>query len=140
MDYRINNEALIACVVAQIVNKGACNVARLTALIPILLNDDFRKKIVRKNQIIESDFYKVGMSYKELLVSVMNSIIMLIESKCLALTDEELQPLKGNEILCMSMNKSSKRLSNILNDMDQILEYFDNDTIENNYKKFYISL
>ncbi len=140
MDNRLNNEALIACVVAQVVNRGACKVARLAAIMPIVLNDGFRKKIVSNAQMTGRDYYKVGMEYKELLVPVMNSVIMLIEANCVALNNDELSPLEKLQNLCSQMDRSSKRLSRILDDMDSALRYFDSDTIENNYKKLYISL
>lgn len=140
MDNRLNNEALIACVVAQVVNRGVCKVARLTAIVPIVLNDSFRKKIVSNAQMNERDYYKVGMEYKELLVSVMNSVIMLIEANCVTLNNDELSPLEKLQNLCSQMDRSSKRLSRILDDMDSALRYFDSDTIGNNYKKLYISL
>lgn len=140
MDNRLNNEAIIACVVAQVVNRGACKVARLTAIVPIVLNDGFRKKIVRNAQLNERDYYNVGMEYKELLVPVMNSVIMLIEANCMTLNNDELSPLEKSQHLCSRMDRSSERLSRILDDMDYVLRYFDSDTIENNYKKLYISL
>lgn len=140
MDNRLNNEALIACVVAQVVNRGVCKVARLAAIVPILLNDSFRHKIVRNAQMTERDYYKVGMEYKELLVSVMNCVIMLIEANCLALNNDELSPLEKVKFLCLRMDKSSNRLSCILEDLDPVLRYFDDDTIENNYNKLFISL
>lgn len=140
MDIRLNNEALIACVVAQVVSKGSCTVARLTALIPILLNEGFRNKIVRNAQLTDRDCYKVGMEYKELLVPVMNSVIMLIEAKCLVLNNEGLSPIENTKNLCLRMDQSSTRLSRILADLDPVMKYFDGDTIENNYKKLFISL
>ena len=140
MDIRLNNEALIACVVAQVVSKGLCSVARLTALIPILLNEGFRNKIVKNAQLTERDCYKVGMEYKELLVPVMNSVIMLIEAKCLFLNKDGLSPIENTKNLCLRMDKSSKRLSRILADLDPVMKYFDCDTIENNYKKLFICL
>ena len=80
------------------------------------------------------------MEYKELLVPVMNSVIMLIEAKCLVLNNDGLSPIENTKNLCSRMDQSSKRLSCILADLDSVMRYFDGDTIENNYKKLFICL
>lgn len=140
MDIRLNNEALVSCVIAQVVNRSKSKVSRVTALVPMLLNDGFRNKLLKNNSLKLSDFYQVGMEYREMLVCVMNSIIMLVETKCLAIEGDELIPLENNKKLCESMHSSCGRLFRIMRDMNIVMDYFDNDTIVNNYKKFYISL
>lgn len=140
MDHRLNNEALIACVVAQIVSKGACSVPKVAALIPMLLNDRFRDKVAHGKRLSDKDYYTIGMDYRELLVHVMNSIILLIDGKCIILDKGELRPLDRNRELCDSMGDSSKRLTSIINQIDAALDWFANDSMVNNYKKLYISL
>ena len=39
MDYRINNEAIISCVIAQVLKRESCDSLRLSLLVPLLMEN-----------------------------------------------------------------------------------------------------
>lgn len=140
MDRLINNEALISCVIATAIEIRPCSVSLVTALIPVLLNDTVRKKIAAKQSVSNRELQRVGMSYKDLLVPVMNSILILKEGRCLYLDKGMLYPTPLIMGLTSSINNSSRRLTDIISDINIVMEYLTSQDITKTFKKLYISL
>lgn len=140
MDRLINNEALISCIIAAAIEKQVCSVSLVTALVPTLLNDTVRKKIAGNHKISSKELQRVGMSYKDLLIPVMNSILILKEGRCLYVDKGMLCPTPYIMGLTTSINNSSRRLNDILYDLNPVLEYLTRQNITKTFKKLYISL
>lgn len=112
MDYRINNEAIILCVIAQVLKRESCDSLRLSLLIPLLMEN----KTVNNTDLT--------LVYKEYLPIVVNSIIILTQGNIIrngggiiSLTD------KGNEFCNGMLNHScSYRLRAIISEIDTCLE------------------
>ena len=140
MDRLINNEALISCVIATVIELRPCSVSLVTALIPVLLNDTVRKKIAAKQRVSNRELQRVGMSYKDLLVPVMNSILILKEGRCLYIDKGMLYPTPLIMGLTSSINNNSRRLNDIISDINTVMEYLTSQDITKTFKKLYISL
>ena len=112
MDYRINNEAIISCVIAQVLKRESCDSLRLSLLVPLLMEN----KTVNNTELT--------LVYKEYLPIVVNSIIILVQGNIvknragiISLTD------KGNEFCNGMLNYSSSyRLRTIISEIDTCLE------------------
>ena len=46
MDYRINNEAIVGCVIAQVVKHGPYEVPFVTGMVNLLMQDKLRRKVL----------------------------------------------------------------------------------------------
>jgi len=130
MDYRINNEAIISCVIAQILRRGAHEPLQLSLLIPLLM----------ENATINNTI--LTLTYKEYLPIVVNSIVILeqeglvkAENDTVSLTDE------GNT-LCQRMidNPLSHRLEKIISKIDNLLLETQKYTTNELYQKFKVIL
>lgn len=112
MDYRINNEAIISCVIAQVLKRESCDSLRLSLLVPLLMEN----KTVNNTELT--------LVYKEYLPIVVNSFIILVQGNIvknragiISLTD------KGNEFCNDMLNYScSYRLRTIISEIDTCLE------------------
>lgn len=112
MDYRINNEAIISCVIAQVLKRESCDSLRLSLLVPLLM----------ENETVNNT--ELTLVYKEYLPIVVNSIIILVQGNIvknragiISLTD------KGNEFCNGMLNYScSYRLRTIISEIDTCLE------------------
>lgn len=141
MDYRINNEAIVACVIAQVVQRGPYDVPFVTGIVNVLMMDSLRKKALA----IPSDNVKeLGMMFGQLdgdlLGVILNSMAMLIEGGCLERQKGRLALTAVGLELCKEMNDGKcKMLSKILKDIDNVL--FKYDSIDNNslYEQMWIA-
>lgn len=140
MDRLKNNEALISCIIATVIETRPCSVSLVTALVPVLLNDSVRRKIALKQRLANRELQRVGMSYRDFLIPVMNSILILKEGRCLYFDKGMLHPTPYIMGLTTSINNDSRRLNDILSDIDPVLEYLTSQNITKTFKKLYISL
>lgn len=130
MDYRINNEAIISCVIAQVLKRGVCEPLRLSLLTPLLM----------ENATINHTI--LTLTYKEYLPIVVNSIVILeqgsvikVENNTISLTD------KGGDF-CQQITKHplSHRLQTIIGKIDNLLLETQKYTTDELYQKFKIIL
>lgn len=141
MDHRLNNEAFISCVIAKIIEDGEMPVSVLTALVPLLLDDKARHALHLGKTLIRKDTIRIGESYQELLVHIMNSILILTESGCAYLKDENLYPSTPIIGLCSSIQqRKSMRLENIIAEMDASISFVRSMDIISLYHYLKISL
>lgn len=141
MDYRINNEAIVGCIIAQVVKCGPYEVPFVTGIVNLLLQDRLRKKVLA----IPSDRVKelcllFGQLDGELLGVIMNSMTMLIEGRCLERHDDILALTKSGFELCEDMStERSKLLANILKDIDNVLFKYDSIDRDVLYEQMWIA-
>lgn len=130
MDYRINNEAIISCVIAQVLKRGVCEPLRLSLLTPLLM----------ENTAINHTI--LTLTYKEYLPIVLNSIVILeqggvikVENNTILLTDE-------GGVFCQQMTNHSlsHRLQIIISKIDNLLLETQKYTTDELYQKFKIIL
>lgn len=143
MDYRLNNEALIACCISPLIERRSLTVAQITLVLTILLNDSMRRIILTTPRIVidNKKFNKISLSYQELLPYIMNSLVLLIQSGCIILEKDAIKKLPLNSHLSEVIeDRSVGRLRDILNDMETVLDRICSYEISTLYKELNISL
>lgn len=126
MDYRINNEAIVGCVIAQLVKRGPFEVPFVTGIVNLLMQDKLRRKVLATpcDRIQELGML-FGQLDGELLGVILNSMTMLIEGRCLKRNGDTLTLTGTGNELCEEMNtEKSKLLAKILKDIDNVLFKF----------------
>jgi len=127
MDYRINNEAIVSCVIAQVVKHAPYEVPFVTGIVNLLMQDKLRKRVLTTpGESVRELGMLFGQLDGELLGVIMNSMTMLIEGECLERNGDTLT-LTGTGIeLCEEMNDGkSKMLAETLKDIDNVLFKYD---------------
>lgn len=143
MDYRLNNEALIACCISLLIERRSLTVAQITLLLTILLNDGVRRFILTTPRIgyDNKNFNKISLSYQELLPYIMNSLVLLGQSGCINIEKDAIKKLPLNSRLSADIeDRSAGRLRRILNDLEAVLNWICSYEISKLYKELNISL
>ena len=128
MDYRINNEAIISCVIAQILKRGVCEPLRLSLLTSLLMEN-----IAFNNTVLT-------LTYKEYLPIIVNSIVILEQGGIIITENDSVQLTdKGNDF-CQNMinNPLSLRLQKIISKIDNCISETQEYTTDELYLKFKI--
>lgn len=142
MDYRINNEAVIACVIAQVVKRGPYDIPFTIGIVNLLMQESSRNKALEipGNNAKELKML-FGQLNGDLLGVIMNSMTMLIEGGCLKRQNEKLELTASGNELCQDMNnRKSDMLANIMNDVDVVLFKYDSIDLSSLYQQFWIAL
>lgn len=80
MDYRINNEAIVACVIAQVVKRGPYDIPIVVGAVNLLMRKKFRKKALTTSGDNMKELTMIfGQLDGSLLGVILNSMTMLIE-------------------------------------------------------------
>lgn len=126
MDYRLNNEAIVACVAAQVVRRGCHKLPLVVAITNLLMHDAERKKVTKT--VTGNDLTSVVNKIDGgLLTIIMNSLVMLIQGGCMTFGEEELKLTPTGINLCEQMkDRRSKMLSDILRDLPMVMENAEN--------------
>jgi hypothetical protein len=142
MDYRINNEAIIACVIAQVVKRGSYDIPFVIGMVNLLMQKKYRKKALETSGDKAKDLMMIfGQLDGSLLGVIINSMTMLIEGKCLQKESGKLLLTEAGLELCQEMNDNrSKMLSEILTDMNQIIFNYESIDMKSLYQQFWIAL
>lgn len=142
MDYRINNEAIIACVIAQVVKNGPYDIPFVIGVVNLLMQKKYRKKALETSKEDVKNLMMVfGQLDGNLLGVIINSMTMLIEGGCLQKESGKLFLTEVGQKLCQEMNDNrSKMLSEILTDMNQIIFYYESIDMKSLYQQFWIAL
>lgn len=122
MDYRLNNEAIVACVAAQVVRSGCYKLPLVVAITNLLMHDAERKKVTKA---VKSNDQAALVKQIDggLLTIIMNSLIMLIQGGCMTYGEEVLRLTPAGMSLCEHMKDGrSKMLSEILRDLPTVME------------------
>ena len=122
MDYRINNEAVAACVAAQLVRKGCKSLSTIVGLTNLLMHEKERKRLLSTDNEKELSTI-IGQLDGGLLTIIMNSLVLMIQGGCMTFGEGDLSLTQSGISMCELMkDRRSKMLSNILKDMPAIME------------------
>ena len=141
MDYRINNEAIVACVIAQVVKRGPYDIPFVMGVVNLLMQKKYRKKaLLTPGDKVNELTIIFGQLDGSLLGVILNSMTMLLEGECLQKVDGKLVLTDSGQELCQEMiGWESKMLNDVLNDMDQILFKYECVDLKKLYQQFWIA-
>lgn len=141
MDYRINNEAIVACVIAQVVKRGPYDIPFVMGVVNLLMQKKYRKKaLLTPGDKVNELTIIFGQLDGSLLGVILNSMTMLLEGECLQKVDGKLVLTDSGQELCQEMiGGESKMLNDVLNDMDQILFKYECVDLKKLYQQFWIA-
>jgi len=122
MDYKINNEAVAACVAAQLVRNGCKSLSTVVGLTNLLMHEKERKRLLSTDN--EKEIATItGQLDGGLLTIIMNSLVLMIQGGCMTFEEGDLSLTQFGISMCEQMkDRRSKMLSNILRDMPAIME------------------
>lgn len=122
MDYRINNEAVAACVAAQLVRNGCENLSRVVGLTNLLMHEKERKRLLSTDN--EKEIATItGQLDGGLLTIIMNSLVLMIQGGCMTFGEGNLLLTQSGMSMCEQMKDNrSEMLSCILKDLPAIIE------------------
>lgn len=148
MDRIYNNEALVGCVILMLLKDCGMDIARLSVVVPLLVNDKIRRRLSRYREESLSDNIRscyailtLNRIYQEMLVIEINSLVMLsqadlvlIEKEIITLTD------KGIDLVKNMRQVTSLRLKEIMKAQSVIMSHVNKLTTEQLYKAMEIQL
>lgn len=148
MDRIYNNEALVGCVILMLLKDCGMDIARLSVVVPLLVNDKIRSRLSRHREEALSNNIRscyailtLNRIYQEMLVIEINSLVMLsqadlvlIEKEIITLTD------KGTDLVKNMRQVTSLRLKEIMKAQSVIMSHVNKLTTEQLYKAMEIQL
>lgn len=142
MDYRLNNEGIVACVIAQVVSRGSYDTPFVTGMTNLLLQDRIRKKaIATMADQVEELKLLLGQLDGMLFGVIVNSMTMLIEGECLRRAGDRLELTMRGIRLCQNMEDGKcEYLSQMIRDLDRILFKYEAIDICSLYQQYWIAL
>ena len=142
MDYRINNEAIVGCVIARVAERGPYEVPFVTGIVNLLMLPGQRKKALKTDASNIIDLTAIfGQLDGDLLGVIINSITLLLEGGCLQNVENKLVITETGKLLCQDMGDGqSKLLREVLRDMDDILFKFDSIDMTKLYEQMWIAV
>lgn len=122
MDYKINNEAVTACVVAQVVQNGCNRLSAVVGMTNLLMHEKERSKILSTNNVKEITTI-MGQLDGGLLTIIMNSLVMMIQGGCMTFGEGVLMLTQSGKNMCEQMKDGRCRmLSLIMKDMPVVID------------------
>lgn len=148
MDRLYNNEAIVGCVILLLLNSCDMEMARLSIVVPMIINDKLRNRLSRytDNTIVENVKHcyadlPLNRIYQELLIIEINSLVMLSQADLLLVTKDKISLTdNGKEIIKEIRKNNSKRLKRILRAYNLILDRVNQVSTEQLYKSLNIKL
>ncbi len=148
MDRLYNNEAIVGCVILLLLNSCDMEMARLSIVVPMIINDKLRNRLSRHkdNTIAENakQCYAdltLNRIFQELLIIEINSLVMLSQADLLLVTKDKISLTdNGKEIIKEIRKNNSKRLKRILRAYNLILDRVNQVSTEQLYKSLNIKL
>ncbi|MCW4128006.1 hypothetical protein ONT16_07020 [Prevotella copri] len=148
MDRLYNNEAIVGCVILLLLNSCDMEMARLSIVVPMIINDKLRNRLSRytDNTIVENvkQCYAdltLNRIFQELLIIEINSLVMLSQADLLLVTKDKISLTdNGKEIIKEIRKNNSKRLKRILRAYNLILDRVNQVSTEQLYKSLNIKL
>lgn len=148
MDRIYNNEALVGCVILMLLKDCGMDIARLSVVVPLLVNDKIRNRLSRHREEALSNNIRscyailtLNRIYQEMLVIEINSLVMLsqadlvlIEKEIITLTD------KGTDLVKNMRQVTSLRLKEIMKAQSVIMSHVNKLTTKQLYKAMEIQL
>lgn len=121
MDRLYNNEAIVGSVILLLLNDYDMDMARLSIVVPMLINDKIRNRLSKhKDNLIMDDIkhcyadLTLNRIYQEMLIIEINSLVMLGQADLVLVTrDRILLTNKGKDVIKEIRKTNSKRLKGI---------------------------
>lgn len=140
MDYRINNEAIVACTIAQVVKQGCTKLPMAVGVTNLLMQSSARKKALKTDDANELAAV-FGQLDGGLLTIIMNSLVMLIQGGCMVYLQDQLVLTDEGLSLCASMvDGKSEKLADCIKDIPFVLSKIDSIASDNVFNRFFIAL
>ena len=148
MDRLYNNEAIVGSVILLLLNDYDMDMARLSIVVPMLINDKIRNRLSKhKDNLIMDDIkhcyadLTLNRIYQEMLIIEINSLVMLSQADLLLVTKDKISLTdNGTEIIKEIRKNNSKRLKRILRAYNLILDRVNQVSTEQLYKSLNIKL
>ena len=142
MDYRINNEAIVGCVIARVAERGPYEVPFVTGIVNLLMLPSLRKKALRTDASNIKELSTIfGQIEGELLGVIMNSMTLLLEGGCLQNVKNKLVITETGKRLCHDVDDGQcKLLREVLSVIDEILFKFDSIDMTKLYEQMWIAV
>lgn len=148
MDRLYNNEAIVGSVILLLLNDYNMNMARLSIVVPMLINDKIRNRLSKhKNNTIMDDIkhcyadLTLNRIYQEMLIIEINSLVMLSQADLVLVTRDGISLTnKGKDVIKEIRKTNSKRLKGIQIAYNLILNRITPINTEQLYKALNIQL
>lgn len=148
MDRLYNNEAIVGSVILLLLNDNDMDMARLSIIVPMLLNDKIRNRLSKHtgNPILDDIKHcyadlTLSRIYQELLIIEINSLVMLSQADLVLVTKNKISlTIKGKDVIKEIRKTDSKRLRGILIAYNLILNRITPINTEQLYKSLNIQL
>lgn len=148
MDRLYNNEAIVGSVILLLLNSGDMEMARLSIVVPMIINDKLRNRLSKhKDKTVAEDIKQcysdltLNRIYQELLIIEINSLVMLSQADLLLVAKERISLTdNGKEIIKEIRKNNSKRLKRIVKVYNLILNRVNPVSTEQLYKSLNIKL
>lgn len=110
MDYRLNNEALVACLIVEILSRKFVDMLQLSIVVTFLISDN-------KDRCF-------GDKYKDCLPVVLNAALILKECGCITVNEGMIVlSQEGVELKRQFTNSESRRFTKIINKLNHNQSY-----------------
>ena len=121
MDRLYNNEAIVGSVILLLLNDYDMDMARLSIVVPMLINDKIRNRLSKhKDNPIMDDIkhcyadLTLNRIYQEMLIIEINSLVMLGQADLVLVTRDRISLTnKGKDVIKEIRKTNSKRLKGI---------------------------
>lgn len=121
MDRLYNNEAIVGSVILLLLNDYDMDMARLSIVVPMLINDKIRNRLSKhKDNLIIDDIkhcyadLTLNRIYQEMLIIEINSLVMLGQADLVLVTRDRISLTnKGKDVIKEIRKTNSKRLKGI---------------------------
>lgn len=148
MDRLYNNEAIVGSVILLLLNSGDMEMARLSIVVPMIINDKLRNRLSKhEDKTVAEDIKQcysdltLNRIYQELLIIEINSLVMLSQADLLLVTKDRISLTdNGKEIIKGIRKNNSKRLKRIVKVYNLILNRVNPVSTEQLYKSLNIKL
>lgn len=148
MDRIYNNEAIVGSVILLLLNDNDMDMARLSIVVPMLINDKIRNRLSKQkhNSIIDDVKHcyadlTLNRIYQEMLIVEINSLVMLSQADLVLVTRSTISLTnKGKDVIKDIRKTDSKRLKGILIAYSLILNRVTPINTEQFYKSLNIQL
>lgn len=148
MDRLYNNEAIVGSVILLLLNDNDMDMARLSIIVPMLINDKIRNRLSkhRENSMMDDIKYcyadlTLNRIYQEMLIIEINSLVMLSQADLVLVTRDRISLTnKGKDVIKEIRKTDSKRLKGILIVYNLILSRVTPINTEQLYKSLNIQL
>lgn len=148
MDRLYNNEAIVGSVILLLLNSGDMEMARLSIVVPMIINDKLRNRLSKhKDKTVAEDIKQcysdltLNRIYQELLIIEINSLVMLSQADLLLVAKDRISLTdNGKEIIKEIRKNNSKRLKRIVKVYNLILKRVNPVSTEQLYKSLNIKL